>query len=426
MIDAAARSRAALIWRTAARATAATIATVSERWRVLWLLAGAELLAMTLWFSATAVAPQLAAAHRLSDAGAAWLTMSVQIGFVTGALAAAVTNLADRFRADRVIAVAALAGAAINAGIAAVPDQLPAILAMRFLTGVTLAGVYPPGMKVLASWFDRGRGLALGIMVGALAVGSAGPHLLGAWPADGSWRSVVVTASILAAAGGLIALGLVRCGPLLPPASPFDWRYAGRIFTDRGLRLANFGYLGHMWELYAVWTWVPATLLAAYARGGLSEPAARVAGFAVIAAGAPGCVVAGRLADRLGRTVVAGASLAVSGGCCLIAGTLLDTPAVLTVVALVWGFAVVADSAQFSAAVSELADPRYVGTALTMQTCTGFLLTMASIRLVPVVESSCGWSWAFAMLAAGPAFGIASMARLRCLPEARRLAGGRR
>ena len=391
----------------------------------LLLLALAVLLAKALWFSASTVVPQLRSEWDLSAAQAAWLTVSVQLGFVAGALLSAVLNLADRISPPRLIVACAAAAAAFNAAIALGDVGPGTAVALRFATGAMLAGVYPPGMKLVASWSIEDRGLWIGVLVGALTVGSALPHLLSA-RADGmpAWRDVLLAASACALGGSLLAVFL-RPGPHLATSAPFDWRSAGRPLAEPATRLVNLGYLGHMWELYAMWTWVPAALLASFAAAGWSARGARVAGFAAIAAGAAGCLVAGRLADRLGRARITIWSLAISGGCCLLAGPLFSRPAALTVLCLVWGFAVVADSAQFSAGISELADRRYVGTALTVQTSLGFLLTAVSIRLVPPLVERLGWTGVFAVLALGPAAGIWAMALLRRRPEAARMAGGR-
>ena len=401
---------------------------MNGKWTQVGLLAAAVLLAMTVWFSASAVVPQLTSEWSLSDAQRSWLTMSVQIGFVLGAFLSAVLNLADRFSAHRLFAASALVAAGANAAIPLSSAGPGSSLALRFLTGFALAGVYPPGMKLVASWCKEDRGLGIGLLVGALTLGSGVPHLLNAMSGQGMppWRGVLLTTSGLTAIAAFLALFLIRPGPFLGKAPPFDWRFAGRVLTDRPTRLANFGYLGHMWELYAMWAWVPIFLLASYEEAGWSPRAARLAGFGVLAAGTLGCVLAGRLADRLGRTRITIWSLIVSGACCLAAGLFFRNPGALTALCLIWGFAVVADSAQFSAAVSELADPRYVGTALTIQTSLGFLLTLFTIRLIPPLADRFGWERAFLILAAGPVFGAWSMLRLRRLPEAARMASGNR
>jgi MFS family permease len=396
------------------------------RWRTLALLALAELLGMSLWFSASASVPAIQAEWRLSDSTGAWLTLAVQLGFVAGTLVSALANLPDIMNTRRLFASAALLAALTNA-LFALRARGPSLgFPLRFGTGFFLAGVYPPGMKILASWFRRGRGMALGVLVGAITLGKASPYLVNALGGS-AWRGHVLFASLLALAGGTIVLFFVGDGPFSAGIAPFDIRQFGEVYRNRAVRLANFGYLGHMWELYAMWTWAPAMIRASFAASHVSPRLAEAGAFLVLGAGAAGCVNAGLLADRVGRTVVASAALALSGACCLAVGFLFGgSPAALLTVMAFWGAAVVADSAQFSACVTELCDPRYLGTALTAQTCVGFLLTTVSIRQMPVLVHAFGWRYAFAFLAPGPIFGIASMLRLRGLPEAVRIAQGRR
>ena len=399
---------------------------MTERTRSLVLVALAELLGMSLWFTASAVAPRIAAEWHLAEGTASWLTLAVQIGFVVGTLISALTNLPDVVSPRLLFAVCALLAGVANALFAIFARGAVSGISLRFLTGALLAGVYPPGMKVIATWFREGRGFALGVLVGALTFGKASPYLVNAIGSS-SWRVNVGAVSVLAAAGGIIILLFVGDGPYALPSQRFDLSQATAVVSNRGVRLANFGYFGHMWELYAMWTWAPAMIRASLAASGDPAWLAETAAFVVIASGAVGCIVAGRVADRVGRTLVASVAMAISGVCCGVIGFLYGgSPAALLVVAAIWGATVVADSAQFSACVTELSDPRYIGTALTLQTCIGFLITTISIRLMPVVVAHTGWRFAFAVLAPGPLLGIIAMMRLRALPEAVRIAQGRR
>ena len=372
------------------------------------------ILGMTPWFSATVAAPSMIAEWGVSATETTWLTIAVQVGFVLGTCVSALLMLVDRLSPRRLAA-----GSALLAAVATLllvrrdTDPIQAVI-LRGVTGMALAGVYPPGIKIAAGWWQQRRGTAIGILVGALTVGSAAPNLFRLASHQTDWRAVVViagAASVLSA--GLFAI-VVREGPFQAPSGRFEPGALLSIFRDRGVVLATGGYLGHMWELYAMWSSIGAFWTYVATKQSLSASTAPVFAFLTIAAGTGGCVIAGIVADRVGRPLVTIISMAISGTCAAIIGLMVSGPvALLLVVALIWGVAIVADSAQFSAAVTELAHPRYVGTAITVQTCLGFLLTIVTIRLVPVWANLWGWERAYLPLAIGPAFGIVAMWRLQ-------------
>jgi MFS family permease len=395
------------------------------------LIVVAQVLALTLWFAGTAAGPGM-----LRDAGPAvgngfqaMLTGAVQAGFVLGTLASAALALADRYDPRRYFAVAALLGALVNAAILALPAGSAGAIVLRLLTGAALAGIYPIGMKLAVGWADRGdAGLVVGMLVGGLTLGSASPHLVNALGGL-NWRLTLLVASGSAVVGAAL-IGFVRLGPRHVAAPRFAAASALRLWRNRGTRLATLGYLGHMWELYAMWAWIGLYLAASFSArrgdGVVAAADAALATFAVIGVGALGCIAAGFVADRVGRVRVTVSAMAVSAACCLLAGPAFGAhPAVTVILCLVWGLAVVADSAQFSASVAELSEPGLTGTMLTVQNCAGFALTLVTIELMPTLVARAGWGGAFASLAIGPVLGCAAMLRLGCSEFAARLAGGR-
>ena len=403
--------------RTPPRSRADTCAAGGGKARNLSLIVSAQVLAMALWFSGTAAGPAMGREAALPPGFLAWLTGAVQLGFVLGTLGSAALALPDRLDPRRLIAAASLLGAAANALVLALPVGSPWVIAARAATGLALACVYPVGMKLAAGWADRtDAGLVVGLLVGGLTLGSASPHLVNALGGL-DWRATVGagSAASVAAAGLILA---TRPGPGHSPAPPFRPGLALLLFRTRGTRLATLGYLGHMWEIYAMWAWIGAYLAASFAAAGRGDAPGRaaLATFAVMGAGAAGCVAGGMLADRVGKALLTIWAMAASGACCLLAGPFFGLAPVATVaLCLVWGVAVVADSAQFSASVAEQAPPGLAGTMLTVQTCLGFALTLPAIHLVPWLAERAGGGWAFAALAVGPALGCAAMARL--VPE---------
>jgi MFS family permease len=379
--------------------------------RQLGLAVAVQVLALSVWFSTAAVVPSITAAWGISSGAAGWLTTAVQLGFVCGAVASALLNLADRVPIGVLMAGSAALAALTTALLPALAGGLAAAIPLRFLTGVALAGVYPVGVKLVASWYVAGRGLAIGLLLAALTVGSALPHLVTAFAAL-PWRAVLLVTAGMALAGAGIALFAAE-GPSTSKSSPLHPRYVIAMFADRAQRDVNLGYFGHMWELYAFWTWLSsfagAALLASTGQAS-GRTALGIATFAAAGlAGAAGCVLAGL--STLARDPISFArlSLAVSAACCALSPLVFGAPAPLLLALLaVWGFFVIADSPMFSTALSQVADRRYLGTALTAQLAIGFLITAVAIRLVPLVADGLGWRWAFFLLFPGPLLGFAA------------------
>jgi MFS family permease len=374
---------------------------------------------MSLWFTGTAVLPQITAMWHSGIALGSWLTIAVQVGFAVGAITFALFNISDVFSPVPVFVFSALAASAANAAFAFTAQQPLTAILLRGATGFFLAGVYPVGMKIMAGWFERGRGLALGIMIGALTVGSAVPHGVNSVGSI-AWRGVVLLGSLQGAIGGLIVALAVRQGPFAMPKSVLDFGQVLEIVRNRPLRLANLGYLGHMWELYGFWGWVAVIFATS---SGWPRSKYEMASAAAIAIGAVGCIWAGAASDKLQdeaasarvaqRARVTIIAMAVSSACCVVAALVFHHPMLLLGLSLIWGIAVIADSAQFSTIISEVSDKSYVGTALTCQVAAGFLLTAFSIRWLAAVAAHFGWPWALASMSVGPLLGIWAMNGLR-------------
>jgi len=403
--------------------------TASSRaaWRTLAILTLAIILSMTTWFSATAILPELTAYWHLDAGERTWMTNGVQLGFVIGALGLSLVNLPDIAPLRLLMAAAALLAALANAALLLAPGPGWAI-ACRIATGLALSGVYPPALKLVATWFERGRGLAMGCIIGGLTLGSAFPHLLRALAGSFDWHAVVAAASGMTILGAALFFLFASDGPYPFSRATFDPRQLGRVIGNRGVALANLGYFGHMWELYAMWGWFLAFASATMAANP-PWPAARISAlvFAVIGIGIFGAIAGGLLADRIGRTATTALMMAVSGLCAVAIGFAAEGPfSVFLVVALLWGATVIADSAQFSAMTTEVGEPSLVGTALAFQLGIGFALTMVSLWLVPMVAAAIGWRFTFLVLIPGPAVGVVAMLALRRLPEAHRIAQGKR
>ncbi len=400
----------------------------ARRLQLFWLSFGV-VGALSVWFSATAILPALMADRALSGAQLVWMNNAVQFGFVVGAILSSVSNLPDIVSVRKLMVVCAFLAALANVLIIWV-EAAWGMIALRAVCGVMLAGIYPSAMKVMSSWYVKGRGLAMGILIGALTLGSSLAYLLRALSDGQDWRLVMMASSVLTLVAALVFLVFVREGPFAFGKAVFDPRQVFGILRQRSVMLANGGYFGHMWELYAMWGWFLAFAQAAEGEMGAGFPfsSAAMMSFVVVASGVVGCVLGGVLAERYGRCWTTMGMMLVSGLCALGVGFVFEGPAVLlVVVAVIWGVSVIGDSAQFSASVTELTERNLVGTALTLQMGVGFALSMVSIALVPLMAQWLGgWRWTFLILAPGPLIGFGCMFALRRMPEAAKMAGGKR
>ncbi len=375
---------------------------------------------MSLWFVSAAILPDMLREADVSPFRQAVLSSGVQAGFVLGALLSAIFGIADRFDPRKVFAISALLAAGANCLLVVVEPGGDVAIAARFATGALLAGVYPVGMKIMVGWGDKDRGFLVGMLVGALTLGSALPHLI-ALGGGADWKLTVGIASAASAVAGIICLA-VKLGPGHRAAPRFDPRLIAVAWTNRRVRLAYAGYLGHMWELYAMWAWIAAATTASYSASMAISDAewlAKVTAFAAIGGGGLVCGLAGKTADRIGKADVAAGAMTISGLSAIAAALTFGGPAWLTfVVVVIWGLSIIPDSAQFSALVADASPAEQAGSLMTFQTALGFALTFFTVQITPVAANSFGWPIVLAAMAVGPALGIIAMMRLKAMGSA--------
>lgn len=367
----------------------------------------------SLWFAGNAIITDLQQVLHLQLDVTGDIVAAVQFGFIIGTLLFAFLSIADRFSPSKIFLLSALLGSLFNLFVYFFATDLMSLLFFRFATGFCLAGIYPVGMKIAADWYAEKLGKALGYLVGALVLGTAFPHLLKSIGQSLPWEVVLWVTSGMAILGGLLIYCFVPDGPHRKAGVKFEWNAISKIFAFPKFRAAAFGYFGHMWELYAFWTFVPFILIT-YNDLNQTDLPVSLLSFAIIAIGTLSCIIGGYISLRKGSAKVAFDMLLISGLCCLFSPFLfMISPVLFIIVLLIWGFTVVGDSPQFSTIIAKTAPHLYIGTALTIVNCIGFALTIVSIQVLAYILEMVDVSSAFLVLLIGPLIGLLSFRKRR-------------